>query len=247
MSEFIHTPPFLEFLPWKNAGIRHGFTDISLNFRESAWESGWTGFTEVTGVSELLIDRQVHGNDVVDLRNPGLLDRLLTRDKAACFGRTGVEADAIIAPVSFGSKKIAIGVTIADCVPVLMKSEYGFAAIHAGWRGLVLGIVPKTLECLLGSKQNASIDVIVGPCAGSEDYEVGPEVIERLGSSARYASLPNGKALLNLVETLRASLTEARFKFSFHACGISTMSDVRFHSHRRDGEKAGRGIGFIVV
>jgi len=64
----------------------------------------------------------------------------------------------------------------ADCVPVLVAGAGGsrVAAVHAGWRGILAGVIPATLEALGGRSWAAAI----GPCLSSEHFEVGAEVAE---------------------------------------------------------------------
>jgi YfiH family protein len=67
-------------------------------------------------------------------------------------------------------------VRTADCVPVLLARLDGrrVAAVHAGWRGLVAGVIPRALE-VLGAGEYAAA---VGPCLSTAHFEVGPEVVE---------------------------------------------------------------------
>ena len=64
----------------------------------------------------------------------------------------------------------------ADCVPVLASSLDGrrVAALHAGWRGIVAGVVPAALEALGAG----AFDAAVGPCLSTAHFEVGHEVAE---------------------------------------------------------------------
>ncbi|MDC0344637.1 peptidoglycan editing factor PgeF [Alphaproteobacteria bacterium] len=70
-----------------------------------------------------------------------------------------------------------IGVVTADCVPILIKSASSqwVAAIHAGWRGAVGGILQNTLS-LLRQKTDEPLYGTIGPAIQQESYEVGPEV-----------------------------------------------------------------------
>lgn len=65
-------------------------------------------------------------------------------------------------------------IRVADCVPILLASKDGrrVAAIHAGWRGLVTGVIPNTVE-RFGPVGAAAI----GPCISAEHFEVGEEVV----------------------------------------------------------------------
>ena len=73
-------------------------------------------------------------------------------------------------------------VMTADCLPVLIArpGHHQVAAVHAGWRGLVNGVIEATLNQLLnGSGDSRDPDgwwVWFGPCIGPDAFEVGPEV-----------------------------------------------------------------------
>lgn len=98
--------------------------------------------------------RQVHGSGVW----------LLDGDRAPR------EADALVSRQT----DTLVAVVTADCVPILMADESGdrVAAVHAGWRGLVAGVLPAALSALDSHRAVAAI----GPCLSLERFEVGPEV-----------------------------------------------------------------------
>lgn len=78
---------------------------------------------------------------------------------------------------------LVLGVLTADCGPVLFADhEAGvIGACHAGWKGATGGVLEATLEAMnrLGAK-NSNITAILGPTISSDNYEVGPEFIDRL-------------------------------------------------------------------
>ena len=77
---------------------------------------------------------------------------------------------------------ICIGVSTADCIPVLLYDEehHAVAAIHAGWRGTVACIVCKTVQEMAEAYQTnpRKLKAIVGPGISLENFEVGDEVYE---------------------------------------------------------------------
>lgn len=76
-------------------------------------------------------------------------------------------------------KNLAIGVSTADCVPVLMAdTKHGVIGVaHAGWRGAVGGVVQNTLACMVTLGAVASdVAVRFGPSIMSCCFEVGEEV-----------------------------------------------------------------------
>ena len=77
---------------------------------------------------------------------------------------------------------LALGVTGADCGMTLFADRRAgvIAAAHSGWRGALDGVLEATLDTMetLGA-QRADVVAVLGPCIGSDSYEVGPEFRER--------------------------------------------------------------------
>ncbi len=109
----------------------------------------------------LLGVHQVHSADVVTVTAPGV------------FGK----ADALVTDVP----GLALSVLTADCMPVLLAdAEAGvIAAVHAGWRGALAGVLEATLDAMesLGADRAETVAVI-GPCISQRAYEVGPELLD---------------------------------------------------------------------
>lgn len=103
--------------------------------------------------------RQVHGARVVTVASAG--------------GMAGAEADGAVTTAS-GSP---LAVTTADCAPVVLVAEGGVAVVHAGWRGLVSGVVQNAASQLraIGGQPVASF---VGPCISPLAYEFGPDDLD---------------------------------------------------------------------
>lgn len=75
-----------------------------------------------------------------------------------------------------------IGVSTADCVPILLYDtrQQAIAAVHAGWRGTVQHIVHHTLQAMQQrySTRAADIKAVLGPSISAEAFEVGNEVVD---------------------------------------------------------------------
>ncbi len=120
--------------------------------------------------------QQVHGARVV-IVSEGSGGAAVDGEESTFFLGDG---DALVT----GRRDVALAVVTADCVPVLIVDRHarGVAAIHAGWRGIVAGVVPRVVEALgrsLGIPP-ADLDALVGPSAGGCCYEVGREVVDAL-------------------------------------------------------------------
>jgi YfiH family protein len=154
----------------------------------------------------------------------------------------GQEADALVA--RGGSPDTAIGVRVADCVPVLVAStDTGeVAAIHAGWRGVVAGVVPAGVE-LLG---RGVLLAAIGPCIGACCFEVGSDVGARIGFVTRRAA---DKAYVDLRAAVRAQLRALGLADDAidDVPGCTKHEHDRFHSFRRDGANSGRMLAAIAT
>ncbi|HVA70292.1 MAG TPA: polyphenol oxidase family protein [Acidimicrobiales bacterium] len=105
--------------------------------------------------SHLVIVRQVHGADVLDASNAS----------------PSSEADALVSD----GHDLGVAILVADCVPILLvdSSSNRFAIVHAGWRGLHVGVIAQTL---LRFRDAAQVRAFFGPSISGEGYQVGPEV-----------------------------------------------------------------------
>jgi YfiH family protein len=196
---------------------------------------------------------QIHGNEVAEVREGEDFD-------------TACKADAIV--TEDGHRPISV--RIADCLPVLISSKDGkmVAAVHAGWRGIVAGVIPAATERMLAFRpdlQAGDFVAALGPCIGLQAFEVGPEVI------AEFQWLPNppvltdsGKGHVDLREAARIQLIAAGLKAdaidsagdsSGGSTGDSTgdstdlctfSNRAEFFSHRRDNGITGRMTAIIV-
>lgn len=108
-----------------------------------------------------------------------------------------VEADGLI---SDGLKQ-ALWVASADCTPVLIadRNTKQVAAVHAGWRGTALSIVPIALQCFLdNNSQLSDLRVAFGPAISGEVYQVDEEVAIKVGQTLLPNSLPSDVILEEL-------------------------------------------------
>jgi hypothetical protein len=161
---------------------------------------------------------QVHGARVLFLRGTDLPEA-----DARADGLVSERADVLAA------------VHVADCVPVLLARHDGgrVAAVHAGWRGLVAGVIPRALERLGPGRACAAI----GPCLSPERFEVGPEVVEafaRAGLGAAVRERPGARAVIDLRAAAALQLA-SRDVEPIEPCDRCTYADEgEFYSHRRD-------------
>lgn len=151
---------------------------------------------------------------------------------------------------------IALAILTADCVPILLADEAGslIAAAHAGWQGLLAGVVPNLLANL--PAQTQQLCAWIGPCISAQRYEVGREVWSRFCGDYPAAVLAHpddpDKRLLDLVAVSREQLRRVGVVHIAEA-RVCTYEDRRFFSHRRHthsgsaGSQCGRMASVICL
>ncbi len=146
-------------------------------------------------------------------------------------------ADALVTR----TEGIALGVTAADCGPVLFVDPAArvIGAAHAGWKGALTGIIESTVDAMekLGADRSGIVAAI-GPLIRQHSYEVGGEFVERfLDASADNAAffIPSersGHSMFDLAGYIRMRLENAGV-LMIDDIGVDTYSDERFYSYRR--------------
>jgi YfiH family protein len=147
-------------------------------------------------------------------------------------------------------------VRVADCVPILMSASDGsvVAAVHAGWRGLVAGVIGETLRVLEARFDVAPHDVrvAVGPAISVDHFAVDEDVAEQfikagLGQAVdrRFGEKPH----VNLPEAALLQLIDAGVPASHvDSTDRCTYRDEdEFFSHRRDEGRTGRHAAVIAI
>lgn len=146
-----------------------------------------------------------------------------------------------------------IGVRTADCLPILLVDEQrrAAAAVHAGWRGSILGIAVRTVEAMarcFGSRPE-SLSAAIGPGINMCCFEVGPEVALQFRKLFPERNDLEGRTRIDLVEANRRQLVLAGLDpqriFSGAPCTCCTPAE--FHSWRRDREPAARMVSWIEI
>jgi YfiH family protein len=183
---------------------------------------------------------QVHGSGVATVKsargfdNSEKADALMTADP-----------DAILS------------IRVADCVPILLATADGahVAAVHAGWRGVVAGVIHQTITAMK-TYSPSSLLAAIGPCISQKAFEVGPEV------AAEFTRLFDDKApiLWPANDSLAKPHIDLRqaVKLQLMAAGLledqidttdrCTFKDSdEFFSHRRENGITGRMAAIIGI
>ena len=190
------------------------------------------------GGRELCHVHQVHGAAVV------------RAERGKPFDTSG-KADAILT----ADPKSVASVRVADCVPVLLASDDGHvvAAVHAGWRGVIAGVVTAALEDMnnVGDVHAPCCVAAIGPSIGPDAFEVGPEVLAEFerafGDHAPVQRRSDGKGTVDLRAALRLQLRAVGLPDDrIDTTDRCTHRDAsEFFSHRRDNGITGRMAAII--
>ena len=233
-------------------GVRAGFTTRRGGVSTGSWEgldlalhvgdeaaavgrnrellAGWAG-------GPVRFGHQVHGTTV---RTLGPRDG---PEDAAAGGPPG--CDALVTAAA----GVPVGVLVADCVPVLLADTGAgvVAAVHAGRRGLVDGVLARTVAAMEAAGAHASaVRAVVGPCAGPCCYEV-PAAMRAQAAAvlpAVHALTRRGTPSIDL----RAGCREALARVSVEDVTVvdrCTVEDPLLYSYRRSAV-TGRFAGVVV-
>ncbi len=164
--------------------------------------------------------RQVHGDTVLTVSSPG--DGAGTKADASLTRQTGC----------------VLAVLTADCAPVALVSPAGVvAAVHAGWRGLLGGVLERAVAA---ARDNGATELraVLGPCIHAECYEFGADdldaVAAKLGNGVR-ALTAEGRPALDVPSAVTAALKLAGVT-ELEDVGVCTACNEDYFSWRARGE-----------
>ena len=197
-------------------GSRDDPAHVIENRRRMAEQMGVTA-------EQFLSVHQIHSPDAVVATGPWPGDR--------------PRADALVTR----TEGLAIGVTAADCGPVLFADPAArvIGAAHAGWKGALTGVIESTIDAMekLGADRSGIVAAI-GPLIRQQSYEVGSEFVERfLDADAENGVffMPAdraGHSMFDLASFIRLRLENAGV-LMIDDIGVDTYADERFYSYRR--------------
>lgn len=193
--------------------------------------------TRSIGSQPVLTARQVHKDAVLAVPSSDR-DAGQWQSEAAAADADGLATDRT---------DCWVGITTADCVPLLLHDPAtgAVAAVHAGWRGAIMGVAPAAVRMLADrfgagtSRLEAALGPHIGPCC----FEVGRAVLEplsRLPGGDRWVSRRAGdKGHFDLGGFVQWQLTEAGLAPErVTALGLCTRCEpALFSSYRREGKR----------
>ena len=243
------------------AGVRHGFFDRCGGVSDGLYASKNCGYgsrdarENVTSnrarclsalhprQATLVTVRQVHGIQAATATEPWAVGE-------------APQADALVTD----RPNLALGILTADCAPVLFCDPKAgvIGAAHAGWKGVLAGVVEATLAAMaaLGAAADRTLAAI-GPHIGPSSYEVGPEFIDRFtdadADNAQFfdRGRDDGRALFDLGGYVSARLSALGLAGVARSTADTCMDESRFFSYRRATRRGepdyGRCLSAIVI
>jgi hypothetical protein len=249
-EELLQFPSILHGFCTRIGGVSGGpYATLNVSPREGdppdKVRMNWQRLASAFGIpsEQFFVVNQVHGEKF-----------LIIEDAVSCHSLENRQYDAIVTD----RPGVAIGIKTADCAPVLLfdRRTQAIAAVHAGWRGTALGIAGKAVR-VMGerfSSRPEDLSAVIGPSIGPCCYEVGEAVFEAMShhGEADQVLRPGHRPLrwmfdlplANRMQLERAGIPPGRIS----PAGLCTCcrKDL-FFSHRRDGEKTGRHLNFILL
>ena len=233
------------------AGIPHGFSTRqggtspspydSLNLSTSTGDDEQNVLTNRRALLDALALRERHWRAVKQVHGSSVA--------GACNQQP--EADAMVSDRLDQVQAIQV----ADCLGVLIACEDGgvVAAVHAGWRGIVAGVIPATIRHMADrhAKRPSNLIAAIGPSIGIDRFEVGEEVAKAfddagMGSTIRHTYGP--KPHIDLVAAAHVQLRQAGLDADAidRSEHCTYRDDELFFSHRRDRGRTGRMAAVIA-
>lgn len=164
------------------------------------------------------VARQIHGAHVVVVDSPG---------------HHG-EADALVTT----TPGLPVAVRVADCAPIALLAEGVVGVVHAGWRGLVAGVIPAALDAMR-AQGATDIRAVLGPCIHAECYEWQQpdldEVASTLGDVVR-GTTSWGTPALDVPAAVRAQLP------GVEVVDVCTACSPEHWSHRARGDRERQAV-----
>jgi YfiH family protein len=234
-----------EFFP-KNINLIS--TKRYLSHRPKAFLNGFDSFNIASHVAddpERVINNRKKLVKYYDLPSEPRYLNQIHSDKCLRFNSIECEGDAL-----YTNKKNEIcAILTADCLPIFITDTLGqeVAVIHAGWKGLLSGIIEETIK----SFDSKNLVAHFGPAISQDSFEVGEEVRDQyvskdIGLKSSFKTI-TGKQYLDLYGAATLILNSFNiYKISGgHECTFKQRDE--YFSYRRDGMHSGRMANLIWI
>lgn len=179
------------------------------------------------GIEAISWLNQIHGNAIVE----------------ACYQIHASSADALISQKSHH----ALAIMTADCVPVAIFDERYIGCIHAGWQGLVKGIIPKSVAKLSPKSLNLPKFAYIGACIGRTSYELPYQMaMDIVGQCVQKQWVDMDtqaltQAVITIIDDQKVWFDVGQLaSLQLEACGVQVLNQAihctytgQFYSHRQ--------------
>ena len=143
------------------------------------------------------------------------------------------ETDSLFSSTS----NLALGVLTADCLPIALSKKDGseFAMLHAGWKGLLSGVIESTLTSF--TKDCSDVSAWIGPSISQKNYEVGNDLYESFvkkddESESNFKEKGYDKWLFSLHGEAKRIL--GKYNINVDLSSVCTFESESLFSYRRD-------------
>ena len=238
---------YLKWQELEDLGIKHCFTTASMDMGIKTCKDKMTLAQNYEHAKEFagcaaditIFPQQVHSDSISIITDPKC-DTLPSQ-----YGRYIKESDALITDIS----DITLVTQYADCTPISLVDPVKkiIASVHSGWRGTSMGILQ---NAIIAMKENymsdpGDIKCFFWPSISAEDFEVDEDVAQIFKKSYEdpesfiYKKGHKYHIDLEYVNKMLAVKNGIPVE-NIYTSNISTYSDKRFHSFRRDKQNSGR-------
>lgn len=168
--------------------------------------------------------KQVHGINVIEASRVSASDESFPEADGSYTAKAG----------------IVCAVLTADCLPVLICDQCGtsVAAVHAGWRGLLAGVIEAAVMLL--ARPERRLMAWLGPAIGPGAFEVGDEVRQgfigyNANAQSAFRPSPHGRWLADIYQLARLRLMSVGVQQIYGGEWCTFNDSEHFYSYRRDG------------
>lgn len=222
-------------------GLKHCFTTIDMDMgtkTNGSIEDIQENFRQIYEYLDvrpkmLYNGYQTHSDNIVAISD-------IDEGEETPFGRFFPDTDGLVTD----KEGIALITRFADCTPILLFDPIKKvqANIHSGWKGTLQRIGANGVDIMIEKYKCDPNDIIaiIGPTIGKDDFEVDIDVMEMFQDQFAFydeiiSKKDDVKYLIDLATTNKRILLSYGIKEeNITTVDISTMSDPRFHSYRRD-------------
>lgn len=181
-------------------------------------------------------------SDVVCMKQPHFADVIWVDSKPSEW----LDCDAIITD----KPHLKLTVRTADCAPILIADtqKHLIAAIHAGWKSAVQGLIENTVA-MMKQKGSQAKDLVagIGPHLQIQSFEVSPEMKALFPPIHQYFfTEENGKILFDFDAYVQMRLRHAGIE-KIQSDGTDTLTDLSYNSYRREPNNPARQFSIIEI